>query len=747
MQKYTLKVKRPQDWQEIHNLLCQESHCDCIPDRIVCCSDDKAHSPTRSTYELTDNEVEELKKHEKIEWIELSPSDNIDSYPKPIPNATRFSSSVKIYRDLDFNAPPLTNPTNAELNRISWASKRLELQDNTTFWSTTGNPPTQTGNLTYTKTGANVDIVIQDDGVLQYHPEFLKSDGTSRVRDIVLDGPYYIDPSYFVTNGYTVTKPDGRTGITEASAKNWWSNSSNRSPGFSTIGTVSIPSLYTESNALGSSLDGSNTISDGHGTAVAGLSAGKNMGLSFEANIWNISVIVSSTNLSVEASHDLIKIWHQNKPTNPSTGVKNPTVVNGSWGYLAGFFTNSTVQYKFRGLTGTFVGSDSVSNQITAMKEGLVNQINGAYKSWSTSSRSNSTETAGNELLDSGVIFVASAGNCNQRLGIGAGDPDKLNYMSDSFFGTTDPRPEFPSGTVPCNHRDWLHPQGIGYDSINDFHPVICVGAMDEYIESNSKERKASYSSNGSGIDIWSPADETLAPGKNGSPTYATYQRVDDNRFYDSRFSGTSAAAPVISGLIALYMEENPTATSAQVKSWLNVTGSTLLTANEYLDPISDDTTTSYWTGLYNMRGAPKKIAYNPYTDGSTPANFQAYPNKTYVYEGDDIIITVNTNSSNDGTYYYSIEAEPSSNIQPGDFNIGSLSGSFSIINGIGTVQLTLSDDSLQESNEIFRFRIRETSITGNIIATTEYITVSDQPSASTELSQYQVPLRIYLKF
>ena len=69
----------------------------------------------------------------------------------------------------------------------------------------------------------------------------LDDDGKSRVRDIILDGPYYIDPSYFTSNGYTYTKPDGRIGITTASAHNWWENSSNRSGSFSSIGTLSVP--------------------------------------------------------------------------------------------------------------------------------------------------------------------------------------------------------------------------------------------------------------------------------------------------------------------------------------------------------------------------------------------------------------------------------------------------------------------------------------------------------------------------
>ena len=246
--------------------------------------------------------------------------------------------------------------------------------------------------------------------------------------------------------------------------------------------------------------------------------------------------------MGIEASYDLIKIWHRNKPTNAETGRKNPTIVNGSWGYQAAFESADSVNYKFRGSTGSFTGNAGTTDQVTAMKNGLNNQVTGAYKSWSTSSRSSSTNTAADELMAEGVIYVAAAGNCNQRLGIGADDPDRPNYMDDDYYNLGDPRSEFPGVACPCNHRDWMNPHGIGFDSATDFHPVICVGAMDEFINTDYSERKASYSNNGPGIDVWAPADETLAPGTNGVTGYTDYQRYDDNRFYDNNFNGTSAA-------------------------------------------------------------------------------------------------------------------------------------------------------------------------------------------------------------
>lgn len=620
LKSYTLKVKKSEYWNEIHDTLCGISTCEHIPDREVSCVDEKTHSPTRGTFSLHKYEADALKNHPYIDWIELCPTCNPDVYPKPEPATKRFKQNIKIYRDLDNNSPPIAGAGSSEFQRTNWAVKRVGLQTNGDGWgSATGNPSVIYGDVDYSLTGKNVDIVIHDSGVLQYHPEFLDSNGQSRVRDIVLDGPFYIDPDYFISNGFTYTKPDGRIGITTASAEAWWENSANRSVAFQSEGTVSIPATYTAIRSMGNSLDGTNSLTSGHGTACAGLAAGKYFGLAFEANIWNMPGISDNVGMGIEANYDLMKIWHKNKPVNPETGVKNPTVINGSWGYQAGFGEVDAVSYKFRGTTGSFTGNEVVSNQVTAMKTGLSNQVVGAYKSWSSSSRSNSTDTAANEMMDVGVIYVAAAGNNNQRLGIGADDPDRLNYMSDTYFSTTDPRAEFPANTVPCNHRDWLNPQGIGFDNVKDYHPVVCVGAMDEFIESNYAERKASYSNNGPGIDVWAPADETLAPGTNNVAGYTDYQRYDDDRFYDCYFNGTSAAAPVVTGLIALYLQTNPTATSKQVKNWLANNGSKLVGSDLYLDPFSDDITTTYWTGSYNMRDAEKRILFNPYSSDTIP--------------------------------------------------------------------------------------------------------------------------------
>ena len=628
MKRYTLAVTSPEYWSEIHDSLIVDSNQDGIPDRKVTCSNSKCFSPTRGTYELTDDEAIEIGKHPHVKWIELSPEDNPGNYPNPSPATKRFPEPVKIYRDLN-TGPTTPNPPASDLNRTNWAVKRVGIDTNGDFYGTAnGNIGVRTANIDFSLTGKNVDIIIQDSGIQASHPEFLDGTGKSRVRDIVLDGPYYIDKSYFDSNNLTFTRPDGRVGIATTAAEEWWEDGSKRSGTYSSVGTITIPTGYTEAKAMGVGVGTVNSLTSGHGTACASLAAGKNFGLAFEANIWNMPGIGDAVNLTPATNYELMNLFHLYKPVNNTTKVKNPTVINGSWGYQAAITSAGAVSYKFRGDTGSFTGnasfdtSSSTSNLVKAMKEGLSNQVTGAYRSWSSSSRSNSTDTAGNEMMTGGVIYVAAAGNNNQRLGIGSMDDDRLNYMSDVFYSTTDPRSEFPSGTVPCNHRDWMTPQGLGFNESADpeFHPTICVGAMDDFVNSDLSERQAPYSNNGPGIDIWAPADETLSAGTNGVASYEDYERRDNGDFFDTNFNGTSAAAPVVTGLVALYLESNPTATQKEVKDFILDQGSVIVADALYQDEYTGAGTTNYWFQSYNLRGSQRRIIRDKSANDTVPS-------------------------------------------------------------------------------------------------------------------------------
>ena len=626
MYKYTLAVTSAEYWNTIHNVLIVDSNEDGIPDRKVDCSDTKEHSPTRGTYWLTEAEATGISTHPQVKWIELSPSDYREVYPDPEPATKRFRKDVKIYRDLSGSNAPPGIATAGEANRTNWALRRVGLATNGDGWPNVVNSAAPTfSDIKYSLTGKNVDLVIQDSGVLQYHPEFIGDDGKSRVRDIILDGPYYIDPSYFTSNSLTYTKPDGRIGITTASAHSWWENNGNRSGSFSSVGTVAIPDSYTVANSLG--IGGtSHTMTSSHGTGCAGLAAGKNFGLAFESNIWTISIF-SPASQSVEASYDCMKIFHQNKPINTATGRKNPTVVNGSWGYYAGFNSGTQVYYSWKGATGNFTGYASNSTGVQAYAYGLVN--GSVYsKHFTTTSRSSATETAGDEMIAAGVVFVGASGNNNQRVGVGSDDAHINDYFT--TLNSADGRSGIPGAdsggsTCPSGHRNFIHPSNIGFDSSNDFHPSINVGALDDVINdsydgtrwASYSEMKVSYSNNGPGIDVFAPADETLSAGMraangDGLPNETNYARYNSN-FVDRYFNGTSAASPVVCGLVALFLESNPTASCADAKNFILTHGSAGITTDKFWDVFATDDNQYYWSGNNNLRGAATRIAFDPF--------------------------------------------------------------------------------------------------------------------------------------
>ncbi len=625
LKRYTLSVSSPEYWDKIHGALTVDSNEDGIPDRKITCTDSKSTSATRGTYELDETEAAEIAKHPHVKWIELSLKDNPDSFPKPVPTMPqRWASDVKAYRDLSSpNNPPTTVGalTAAELNRTNWAIPRVGVATAGQVWGSDVGSLAAIGiNTDYTYDGRNVDIVIHDSGVLASHPEFLDENGVSRVKDIVLDAPYLIDPDWFDTYGYVYTKGDGSTGINTTNAISWWEDNNARSTAKALLPTINIPALYTADRAVGVGTTGSNSLTSGHGTGCAGMAAGKNFGLAFKSTIWNMPAISDAVGMDIETSYDLIKFFHQYKPIDPVLGIKRPTVVNGSWGYQAALPASGTASWQFKNNTGTIglpINSSSDPVDVSDMIFGFNNQVLGAWRSWTSSARNNAVDTAGAELIAAGVIYVSAAGNNNQRIGTGLTDTHRLDSVSDNYFNAQDSRTEFGGVRTPCGSRDWMNPSGIGFNETTQYHPVINVGALDDFIESNGKERKATYSNSGPGIDIYAPADETLSAGMHNISAYRDFPRYDNSGFFDCAFSGTSAAAPVVAGLMALYAQRNPGTGVTEAKNWVTgfttdgqpptlrgQSGSTITGNDVLFDQYPDIDEANFWTGQFNQKTA-----------------------------------------------------------------------------------------------------------------------------------------------
>lgn len=97
----------------------------------------------------------------------------------------------------------------------------------------------------------------------------------------------------------------------------------------------------------------------------------------------------------------------------------------------------------------------------------------------------------------------------------------------------------------------------------------------------------------------------------------------------------------------------------------------------------------------------------------------------TSVDEGGSVTFTISGSNIPNGTYYYTIFEEEGT-IASTDFNPANLDGSFTVNNNSGSLTITLAEDLATEGTDKFGIQIRRDSISGNIIATSNTITVGD---------------------
>ena len=319
-QAYTVCVKDAIDWKEIHDYIIDENNIDDIPNRKIDCTSEMKCSPKRSVYEMSPAEADVLKNHPKVDWVlrshlynqyEIEQRKYDQEFDSHI-TTDRFKYPVRNRRDSSGGGG---NP-GAVLDFTQWGLWR-----HSNKFNVFGPNPEVPSEVHYTLTGKNVDVVIMDTGVRWDHPEFLKPGVTSvpdptacedytRVRDILIHG----------ASEYNIN----------------WASEGLVAPGTGTLTNYKVNSALMMEKGYPSY---PYSISY-HGSHVAGTAAGNQFGHAFEGNIWTIACVDRSdcgwSNPS--DGFDYIKVWHKNKPINPETGRRNPTVVNGSWGFRQ-FFT------------------------------------------------------------------------------------------------------------------------------------------------------------------------------------------------------------------------------------------------------------------------------------------------------------------------------------------------------------------------------------------------------------------------
>ena len=82
--------------------------------------------------------------------------------------------------------------------------------------------------------------------------------------------------------------------------------------------------------------------------------------------------------------------------------------------------------------------------------------------------------------------------------------------------------------------------------------------------------------------------------------------------FVDRYFNGTSAASPVVAGVVALFLQSKPSATSVDVKDFIRTQASQMLPNTEWSNPYPTDNDAEYWRDSFNNRGAANRVIFDP---------------------------------------------------------------------------------------------------------------------------------------
>jgi len=418
--------------------------------------------------------------------------------------------------------------TNSVGNNVNWGLSRVNSAVNNY-----GVSYSVIGQYNYTLDGTGVDVLVVDTGLEVNHPEFKDANGNSRVQQI----------DWYAASGVSGTMPSGH---------------------------------YSDVF--------------GHGTHVTGIAAGKTFGWAKNAQIYSIKLedLVSPIDTSGLPYSDIFDImigWHNNKPIDPTTGYKRPTIVNMSWGITGSYYiTDSETIITGGNYRGTpWSGSQLVSDIHT--EYGMGSQSIGTFPI-----RDPATDIAIDEMIAAGIHVCIAAGNDGIKIDAPLG-PDYQNYFTDIYDDIN------------------FYNQGSSPYSTN----ANIVGAIDINSYSQSQDQKVFFSEGGPGVSIYSPgtgitssmsrANEITNDGYEPAPYFL------DTSWLQANLDGTSMASPQVCGLGALFLQINPHAAPAQLQSWLTYNSQTTL----YDTGLNND-----YSNFNSLWGSEDQMLFNKFNSNTS---------------------------------------------------------------------------------------------------------------------------------
>jgi subtilisin family serine protease len=484
MKEYIVTCKNFEDLQSLYDDMETPGGNLYIPDRAVELV--QRRNISRNThYMLTEAEANEVSQDSRVLACELNPLDQGIEFA---PHWTQTGDFEKTTGTL-------------ETDDKNWGLYRMIKGDSVSSWGSDSTTEISNQTINTTSSGKNVDVVIADSHVNPNHPEF-------------------------------AVNPDG-TGGSRVNQFNWYQYSS-------ALGYSGTPATYTYSTSGASP-------NENHGTHVAGTACGNTQGWARDANIYNIAFSGTLSgyggNSWAQYMWDYVRYFHKNKPINTTTGRRNPTVMNNSWGSSYGQISLSLFDgVSYRG-TFTDMSSMSTTEKRTTL-EANGNPCPFGSILYRPPARNAAIDADLQDAINDGVIVIASAGNSYWNCEISTGQ-DYNNYLTyNSGLSTI----YFTRGSSPGSADN-----------------VICVGS----IGSKVAEYKSNFSNWGSRVDIWAPGSDIIsAVFDQASATAEGYgstpQDPRNSSYHLASISGTSMAGPQVAGIIACLVEQEPNLTQAE---------------------------------------------------------------------------------------------------------------------------------------------------------------------------------------
>ena len=509
---------------------------------------------SRSTgYELTDEQVKVLKRDSRVLEIELR-------HPEGVVNKPMGAVNYEPYSILgDFSK--LSTTSSSQSDERQWGHIH---HGGTTAQRRYGDTPGTVNSTSWNTGTVNDRVDVFNDG--------------KHVDIVIFDTPVSYDHADWISE---------ETGLTRFVQYDWFAMHNNEViGGLDSDGYASPGSNYVYGTAV---QHGSAAY---HGTHVCGTVAGKHFGWAREANIYSINVLTSGTTqtyLTTELAFDYVRAFHRNKPINPVTGFKNPTIINCSYGsgydlsetYPSGVQASNVraILYKerlyddgvigFDGTAGTSVGLRGVT---TIWSTGEIQRLFGVTgNEFPYYSTSNGADVE--DAIADGIVVVKAHGNDDSPR---SGDHhEKAGSTLVSMDGNLrDSRMYLDNGWSYYYCR-----------TANPYAPgIISVGALTPAVNYNSSTTYPAYGSipvsfSNRGIDthVWAAGvyiASVYPPNASGGyqDTKPGYTAGVD---YFRAISGTSMASPQVAGVLACYATGRERFNSADAHRYLQKTSNT----------------------------------------------------------------------------------------------------------------------------------------------------------------------------